>query len=133
VDDEIFPCIRCGADVYHAANVCPQCGLELYPAEEADEELPLITPPRPPARPGLLRRLLGAFTGRHASGRLARAPLDPPTPGEDTLYIELLQRAHYDADTVARLLAHERTRAAGPTPRATLLRRAIARWDRDNQ
>ncbi len=40
-DDDIFECIRCGKRVYHAANYCPHCGLELYPEpEEADEATP---------------------------------------------------------------------------------------------
>ena len=38
MDDEFFECIRCGAQVYHAASQCPHCGLELYPDEIAEEQ-----------------------------------------------------------------------------------------------
>jgi hypothetical protein len=33
-DNDIFECIRCGNSVYHAANYCPHCGLDLYPEPE---------------------------------------------------------------------------------------------------
>ena len=40
MDNDIFECIRCGAQVYHAASQCPHCGLDLYPEELEEEHVP---------------------------------------------------------------------------------------------
>lgn len=40
MNEEMFECIRCGAQVYHAALHCPHCGLDLYPEEIDGDALP---------------------------------------------------------------------------------------------
>ncbi len=238
--DEMFECIRCGAQVYHAASQCPHCGLELYPEELEelevehlpDEPLPPLTMRRVsaagalligailslfltfawlPLRPifpdansrggtailllagplaallagygacALLRKLLplhglllGAFSTLNAvllaaiwrDAPFAHALFHPLTPamlalsllasftgqlcyihllhranrsastpdgGDDSLYVELLHRVGFDQARLERLLEQERRTVHAQASRADLLRRTIARWDRDNQ
>lgn len=235
MDNDIFECIRCGAQVYHAASQCPHCGLDLYPEELEEEHVPDEPLPRLTLRRfspagalliggilslvftfgwlslrlvianvnsaggqailllagplaallagygdcALLRKLLplhglllGVFTTFNAvvlsaiwrdaaftrtlfhsltpailalcllgsfAGQfiyihlLHRANRSTQASGEDSLYVELLHRVGFDQARLERLLEEERRTAHGPTSRNDLLRRAIARWDRDNQ
>lgn len=55
-----------------------------------------------------------------------------PNPGKTDLYQELLSKVDWDSAMADRLIEYERKRA--PTAdRNELIRRAIERWDRDNQ
>jgi hypothetical protein len=159
-EDE-FDCIRCGARVYHAAHSCPKCGLELYPDGPDEDELPESPQAgggwfgrlRGPVPAVIAAVVLLAFTLPVVATAVPGFPVGPVAlacviagavagvvvflrkrraeTSDDGLYLELLQCTGFDQARAARLVEAER-RAAPNATRPVLLRRAIARWRRDN-
>ena len=90
-----------------------------------------------PLTPAILAlSLLASFAGQliyiHLLHRANRS-VSSGEGGDDSLYVDLLHRVGFDQARLERLVAQERNTAPPQTSRRDLLRRAINRWDRDNQ
>jgi hypothetical protein len=158
-DPDVFPCPRCGKEIYHAQTYCPHCSLELYPQDD-DPAPPAPAAPRRRQVPwwmscglialgapvvlitflllvlrmklsvwflitldGIITVVVGLVVMIRYHFLRARAAAE-----ENSLYLDLLQRVHFNQDRAQYLLTEEAAQAPDAS-RRRLLQRVIAKLD----
>src|SRR5689334_12036185 len=121
-DDE-FECANCGTYFHYELTRCPNCGINLYEAEDVRE--------RSHRRDGILNQLKDTFH------RIFKKPYTADQVFGDALdasilYNDLLAKVGGDRTVVERLIRFEQE-LAPRSVRKQWIENAIQRWERDNR